>query len=423
MKMLSVILSATLVLLTTAAAVSVAASGASAGRPNLSERDAIRLAREQLGKRLFVDETLSEPHGTSCASCHDPKRAFSGNHGSTIGVPLGSTPGSYGLRNTPSLTYASFTPPFGYDKDDDNIDLKGGQFLDGRANFLDEQAEGPLLSPLEMNNHDRAAVVAKIAKAYAVEFRMAFGADIFSRGTDRAFLAVGAALQAYESTAAFHPFSSRFDRFRKGALALNAAEERGMKLFIDPAKGNCMGCHIARIQVATAVPLFTDFGYEILGVPRNPRIPANADAAFFDLGLGGPKRSLPLADPSFSAAFRTPSLRNVAVKQAFMHNGCFTRLEDVVAFYATRDTDPDHWYPHGATFNDTPAAYQGNINRALPFGGHPGAAPHFQGQEIDDLVAFLRALTDQEFEAALPAVSTPISNAPQAAATAPSPSL
>lgn len=85
-----------------------------------------------------------------------------------------------------------------------------------------------------------------------------------------------------------------------------------------------------------------------------------------------------------------------------MHNGCFTRLEDVVAFYATRDTDPGRWYPHGVRFNDSPAADQQYINVSKPFGRHPGDAPAFQGQDIDDLVAFLRALTDEEFEAALP---------------------
>ncbi len=421
MKLLSFVLTGTITLLSAAAAVAVALSPASAPPPDASERDAMRSAREHLGQLLFYDEALSEPHGTSCASCHQPGRAFSGNHGSAIGVPLGSRPGTYGLRNTPTLTYASFTPPFVIDKEDDPLEPRGGQFLDGRANSLVDQAEGPLLSPNEMNNHDRAAVVAKVALAYGAEFRAAFGADIFSRGIERSFLAVGAALQAFESTAAFHPFSSRFDRYRRGQLALSGAEARGMKLFFDPLKGNCMACHVARIQVPGAVVLFTDFGYETLGAPRNALIPANADAAFFDLGVGGPKRSVPMADPSFNGAFRTPALRNVAVKQAFMHNGCFKRLEDVVAFYATRDTDPERWYPHGARFNDTPAAYRDYINQAMPFGRHPGETPYLQGQEIAEVVAFLRALTDREFEAALPPAGAPLADPPQPVAALPAP--
>ncbi len=167
-------------------------------------------------------------------------------------------------------------------------------------------------------------------------------------------------------------------------------------------RGNCATCHRARTDFPRAVLLFTDFGYETLGLPRNRRIPANGDPAFFDLGLGGPKTTLPRGDPSFNAAFKTPILRNVAVKQAFMHNGYFTRLEDVVAFYATRDTDPGRWYPQGQRFDDTREQDRQYINVAFPFGGKPGDAPHLTAQDIVDVVAFLRALTDQEFEAALP---------------------
>src|SRR5271167_2783724 len=118
MNYLAIVLTGAFALLATATAVSVGESSAGVMHPSGSDHDAIRQAREQLGKLLFFDETLSEPHGTSCASCHDPRRAFSGNHGSTIGVPLGSRPGTFALRNTPSLTYASFTPPFVVDKED-----------------------------------------------------------------------------------------------------------------------------------------------------------------------------------------------------------------------------------------------------------------------------------------------------------------
>ena len=371
-----------------------------------TDRDATRMARERLGKLLFVDPLLSEPAGTSCSSCHDPAHAFSGLHGSTSGVPLGALPGSYGLRNTPTLTYESEVPPFTFDKEDDPLEPKGGQFLDGRASFLDEQAEGPLLSPREMNNRTRALVVAKITAHHAADFRAAFGADVFDHGERYAFLAVGAALQAYESTPTFHPFSSHFDRYRRGTYRLSDAESRGMTLFFASDKGNCSTCHQARISFAKVVPLFTDFGYETLGVPRNQRIPDNADPDFFDLGLGGPKRTLPNDDQSFNGAFMTPILRNVAVKQAFMHNGIFTHLEEVVAFYATRDTNPWRWYPHNHPFNDTRPIDLPYVNTGAPFGGKPGAQPHLTAQEILDLVTFLRSLTDQEFEAALPPLPT-----------------
>jgi len=406
---LSVLLSLSAALLLTVTQIGIRSTPSvsiSISHAAVPDQGARRQARERLGKLLFFDPLLSEPAGTSCSSCHDPAHAFSGTHGSAIGVPLGAMPGSYGLRNTPTLTYASYVPPFTFDKEDDPLEPKGGMFLDGRASFLDEQAEGPLLSPLEMNNQGRAMVVAKIRAHHAADFRAAFGADVFDHGERYAFLAVGAALQAYESTATFHPFSSHFDRYRRGAYRLSAAESRGMTLFFASDKGNCSTCHQARISFPKVVPLFTDFGYETLGVPRNQRIPDNADPAFVDLGLGGPKRTLPNDDASFNGAFMTPILRNVAVKEAFMHNGVFAHLEDVVAFYATRDTNPAHWYPPGHPFNDTRPGDLPYVNTGVPFGGKPGGKPHLSPQEILDLIVFLRSLTDQEFEAALPPLPT-----------------
>jgi cytochrome c peroxidase len=383
-----------------------------------SEALPLRIA---LGRKLFFDPALSEPAGTSCASCHDPGRAFSGNHGSSIGVPLGSRPGTFGLRNTPGLTYVSYIPTFNVDHEEDPLEPRGGQFLDGRAGTRQEQIEGPLLSELEMNNSDRAMVVAKVQARYEAEFRVAFGADIFARGVDVAFLAIGLALEDFEGSAEFHPFSSRFDRWRGGELTLSDSELRGLKLFRDRSKGNCATCHQARLDFPKVVPFFTDFGYEVLGVPRNRAIPANADPAFFDLGMGGPKRSVPLGDESFNGAFRTPDLRNVAVKQAFMHNGIFKSLEEVVAFYGSRDTNPARWYPGGQEFDDTPERYRQYINTGVPFGGNPGDPARLQPQDIVDLVAFLRALTDREYEAALPRAMTVEEVAAAASATATAP--
>jgi cytochrome c peroxidase len=367
--------------------------------PSLAER---RAAREELGKSLFFDERLSEPAGTSCASCHQPARAFSGNHGSAIGVARGSRTGAFGHRNTPSLTYVSYIPIFTCDREEEPLEPRGGLFLDGRAGSLLEQPTGPLLGAAEMNNTDPTALVAKIDRLYGDQFRATYGPEIFHHGTTRALLAIGDTLAVFESTAAFHPFSSRFDRARSGSLTLDAAEQRGEKLYFDTTKGNCAYCHQARKEFPKATLFFTDFGYETLGVPRNRAIPANAVASFIDLGLGDHPEHLPWKDPSFDGAFRTPSLRNVAVKEAFMHNGAFSLLEDVVAFYATRDTNPARWYPQGVAFDDTRPEDRQYINTGIPFGGKPGDAPHLSPQDIVDLVAFLRALTDREFASALP---------------------
>lgn len=360
---------------------------------------------QRLGRQLFHDTSLSEPRGTSCASCHNPERAFGGNHGSTIGVALGSRPSALGIRNTPSVMYGSFAPAFSLVPDEGGLTPTGGQFLDGRVDSQAEQAKLPLLSAAEMNNPDAASVVAKVAAAgYAGDFKAAYGDDIFTR-TDDAFNAIAHSLQDYQHTAEFHPFSSRFDEYLRGHDTFTSQERRGMALFFNPEKGNCVGCHAADQGNSNPMAsLFTDFTYDNLGVPRNAAIPANADPAFFDLGLGGPKRLLPNGDPGFNGAFKVPTLRNVAVKEAFMHNGFFTHLDEVVAFYVSRDTNPGRWYPAGAKFNDLPPEFQANVNTSeVPYDRHPGEAPRLNTQEISDLTVFLQTLTDEPFVGLLPA--------------------
>jgi cytochrome c peroxidase len=146
-------------------------------------------------------------------------------------------------------------------------------------------------------------------------------------------------------------------------------------------------------------PQFTDYGLVAVGVPRNMDIPANADPAFHDLGVCGPDRTDLTNHLEYCGLFMTPTLRNVALRHVFFHNGLFHNLRDAVAFYATRDTDPGHWYPHGADgevqrFNDLPATYHDNLNTEPPFDRHPGDPPALTEQDIDDIVVFLGTLTD-----------------------------
>jgi cytochrome c peroxidase len=150
---------------------------------------------------------------------------------------------------------------------------------------------------------------------------------------------------------------------------------------------------------AGAFPQFTDFGYAAVGAPRNSAIPANTDRHYYDLGLCGPLRR-DLADKKqYCGMFRTPSLRNVATRGAFFHNGVFHRLEDVVRFYAERDTQPQKWYSrqrNGITlkFDDLPPQYRGNVDTQAPFDRHAGDAPALSDADIEDIVFFLNALTD-----------------------------
>jgi cytochrome c peroxidase len=173
---------------------------------------------------------------------------------------------------------------------------------------------------------------------------------------------------------------------------------RGLAAFNDPAKGNCARCHPSAMHNG-AFPAFTDFGYAGIGAPRNQKIPANADPEYFDLGLCGPLRTDFKDKSEYCGLFRTPSLRNAARRRVFFHNGVFHSLEDVLRFYAERDTQPQKWYPRGPAgstlkFDDLPAQYLANMDMQAPFGGQPGGAPALNDNDIRDIVAFLRTLSD-----------------------------
>ena len=146
-------------------------------------------------------------------------------------------------------------------------------------------------------------------------------------------------------------------------------------------------------------PQFTDYGLIALGVPRNPDIPANKDPAYFDLGLCGPLRTDFRDRPDYCGLFRTPTLRNVALRQTFFHNGVFHSLRQAVEFYVERETDPGRWYPRkpdGSVdkYDDLPQSAQANLNIDPPFDRHAGDTPALSASEIDDIVAFLGTLTD-----------------------------
>jgi cytochrome c peroxidase len=173
---------------------------------------------------------------------------------------------------------------------------------------------------------------------------------------------------------------------------------RGLAAFNDPEKGNCARCHPSA-KIKGAFPQFTDFGFAAIGAPRNAAIPANADRRYFDLGLCGPLRTDLQDRPEFCGLFRTPSLRNVARRPVFLHNGVFHSLSEVVRFYAERDTKPQQWYPRRADgrilkFDDLPAAYAANLDTQAPFDRRAGDAPAMSAQDIEDIVVFLQTLSD-----------------------------
>jgi cytochrome c peroxidase len=349
-----------------------------------------------LGERLFEDESLSASGRLSCRSCHEPEFAHAAPPGEPVskGGPGLDRPG---IRNSPSIRYARFTPPFGFDEEGTAV---GGFFRDGRAPTLAEQAKQPFLDQREMANSTPAEVVRLLARSpNAAQFREVFGPNSLD-DADAAFGRLAAAIAQFEvENPEFQRFDSKYDAWLAGKAALTPAEARGLALFEDPEKGNCAACHPSRPGPDGSPPLFTDFTYDNVGVPRNARIAANADPAFFDLGLCGPERT-DLADRrDLCGAFKVPTLRNVAKTAPYFHNGAFATLREVVDYYARRDTHPDAWYPKSAAgirrFDDLPPGLDAAVNTSeVPYDRREGEAPALDAAEIDDLVAFLATLDD-----------------------------
>ncbi len=333
--------------------------------------------KEKLGKLLFFEKSLSTPPGQDCSNCHKPEIAFADPE---TGLPVsrGAVEGRYGNRNDMSASYAAFIPPLHKDSIEDI--WVGGLFWDGRANSLEEQAMFPPLNPLEMANHDTIAIRDKLSELdYADLFTRIYGPDAL-KDASTAFTSMADAIAAYERTAEFSPFDSKYDLFLRGEAELSEQEIRGMGLFVSELKGNCMACHPSTLSPDGTPPLFTDYTYDNLGVPKNPENPfytispeLNPDGfAYVDRGLGAT-----INDPAENGKFRVPTLRNVAITPPYMHNGVFKTLFEVIAFYNTRDVGPWPAPEVDKNVNDEEMGNLGLTNR-----------------EIEDIVAFLMTLTD-----------------------------
>ncbi|NML43622.1 cytochrome-c peroxidase [Ramlibacter sp. G-1-2-2] len=401
-------------------------------------------AKAQVGQKIFFDRSLSASGAMSCASCHDPDHAYGPPNDLSVqlGGPNMNTPGT---RAVPSLRYKDVTPPYADlldNPDGVSVPGPGGGFdWDGRAPTLAEQARFPLLAAHEMANVTAAAFAVKLRKvAYAAQFQQAFGANALA-DDDGALAFATQALQAFQlEDPSFHPYSSKFDLYAGNKIGgtLTAAEQRGMKVFTDAGRGNCASCHYQGAGLNGSSALFTDFSYEAISVPRNMAIPANQDPAWFDMGVCGPIRTdhlptAPGAANAFCGMVKAPTLRNVAKRTSFFHNGVMHSLEQVVRFYNTRDTMPQLWYPTvggtpkatpdadfptwglvttqyvGGTvqkFNDLPAAYRANIDPQMPLDGRAaGSANPMSERDIADLVCFLQTLDDGYQPPATPAKS------------------
>ncbi|MEO8122622.1 MAG: cytochrome c peroxidase, partial [Burkholderiales bacterium] len=236
-------------------------------------------AQAALGEKIFNDTSLSASGRQSCGTCHVEQAA----HGSDNAQPAqlgGPAMDRQGARQTPSIRYLATNTAFFFAADGTPT---GGFFWDGRTKSLADQAGKPFLNPVEMANADKAGVVTRLSRAsYADEFSAVYGASIFD-DSDAAFQRITLALQAFELQAIeFRPFDSKYDAFLRNQTTLSDQELRGLALFNSPAKGNCAACHPSARGTDGSMPLFTDFSYDNLGLPRNTELSANADPAHFD---------------------------------------------------------------------------------------------------------------------------------------------
>ncbi|MFC0693175.1 cytochrome-c peroxidase [Paraburkholderia humisilvae] len=358
-----------------------------------------------VGKLMFFDKSLSGSGKLACATCHSPDHAFGPPN--ALAVQLGGADmHEQGMRAVPSLKYLQSVPQFTahfHESDDDgdeSIDAgpTGGLTWDGRVDHGSDQARIPLLSSFEMASTPQKVATAVRAAPYADAFRDAFGEHVFE--SDLAtFNAVLKAFETFEQTPElFYPYSSKYDAYLAGKTQLTAAELHGLQLFNDEKKGNCASCHVSERTRSGAPPQFSDFGLIAIGVPRNRSLAVNRDPKFHDLGACGPERTDLKGRDEYCGIFRTPTLRNVALRKTFFHNGIYHSLDEVVRFYAQRDTNPAKFYPvaHGKVqkFDDLPQQYWANLNTDPPFDRKPGDQPALDEAEIKDVVAFLNTLTD-----------------------------
>jgi cytochrome c peroxidase len=389
-------------------------------------------AMAQLGRQIFYDTSLSSSGKLACASCHSSQHAYGPPTDGQVMLG-GPSLSRQGARAVPSLTYLERQPSFSIGPDDpeaETVDLarmaalgqtsaraqktatqtsqsaanivpQGGLFWDGRVDTLQMQAAVPLLDPREMDGGSIEKVAEKLRHAaYAESFTGLFGENIFRSPQMLVSEAMFAVARYQIEEPDFHPYTSKFDYWLEGNARLSDSELRGYRLFNDPDKANCGGCHISQPSPDGLPPLFTDHQYEALGVPRNAALTDNKDSRYFDLGVCGPIRTDIASQTQYCGMFLTPTLRNTAMRHAFFHNGAFHTLQEVLDFYNLRDTNPEKVYPRAADgtvekFNDIPVQYQANVDVSdPPFNRHLGETPAMTAQDEADIIAFLKTLND-----------------------------
>ncbi len=368
--------------------------------------DQVFTSKAELGDALYSDKNLSLNRTQSCATCHSTNHAFIDNRldsNDGIGaVSVGDNGFSLGDRNTPTAGYARFSPDFHIgsrtrpnvkqSKFDTYNGAIGGQFLDGRERDLAGQAGVPPLNPVEMGMVDKASVVARIREnnTYIEAFKSLFGDAVFEH-TETAYTAMAESIAEFEKTKQFSPFDSKYDRSIADFSVLSSKESAGKALFFS-TNLNCSICHQLHDQFDLAnrdQETFTTYEYHNIGVPENSSVRLR-NGAGVDNGLFN--NTNVNAD---KGKFKTPTLRNVAVTEPYMHNGVFRNLATVIEFYNHIDNrdNTNHQNNPETSGNFGAAEVVDNIaNDELSSG------KILSPEEIENMVCFLRTLTDAKYE-------------------------
>lgn len=359
-----------------------------------------------LGEALFADTQLSAAGTQACATCHDPSHGFVDPRlgpNDLRAVSLGDDGVSLGDRNAPTILYAAQAPPHHVGRRERLNSQSsayeghlGGQFWDGRALDLPNQAAAPPLNPLEMAMPSEAAVVARLADNpdYVSSFEGLFGEDVLASDAD-AYRAMTEAIAEFERGDALSPFASKYDRFLADPLGspLSLKEALGKSLFFSQTDTNCATCHQLKLN-SNKAETFTSGEFHNIGVPVNEQARAanGLGAEHIDHGLMDVT-----GDPADDGKFKVPTLRNIAVTGPYMHNGVFADLRTVLLFYdqyfmaTTHPLNPET----GEPWRDPEVVATVNLDELITGGA-------LDDDRIDSLVCFLRTLTDERYESLVP---------------------
>lgn len=344
--------------------------------------------KETLGQVLFSDKNLSKNRTQSCATCHNPNAGFADDRENGIGkmASLGDDNKSLGDRQAPTASYAKFSPDFHFDEKKQKY--IGGQFWDGRAKTLEEQAGGPPLNPIEMGMGSKKEVVDRIKEnAYYVQtFKELFGEDVF-KDDEKAYDAMTSAIASFERSNEFSSFDSKYDRYLKGEYDLTPLEDLGKSIFFSNNNNSCATCHVLKGE-DKAGETFTNYEYHNIGTPANKTLRAKNGVKEIDKGL--------LANPNVkdvaqNGKHKVPTLRNVAVTAPYMHNGVFKDLKTVIEFYDKYNNKDRNINPETKKTWDDAEVKETIALKELK-------ANALTDRKVEALVAFMKLLTDKKYE-------------------------